>query len=136
MKKSFGVRLRELRGLTSQAEIANEIGVSGQSWGFYERSQKEPTLETVGSICKHFGVSADWLLGLSSTQSAPSTPADAPIPVRADAASRDHSEDYWRGLVSSQQETIAALTRLLAAAGRANPAPPARTGGRAAMKTA
>ena len=126
MKKSFGDRLRDLRGSTSQAEIAGKIGVSGQSWGFYERNQKEPTLATIGSICREFGVSADWLLGLSNaTATGGATVTDAPS---------GHPEDYWRDLVSSQQKTISSLTHLLAAAQK--PTAPARTGGRAATKTA
>ena len=112
MKKSLGDRLRDLRGSTSQAEIAGKIGVSGQSWGFYERNQKEPTLATIGSICREFNVSADWLLGLP-TASSPSIPSAPVVPPDAASAS---AEAYWRGLAASQQETIAGLTRLLAAA--------------------
>jgi len=130
MKKSFGDRLRDLRGSTSQAEIAGKIGVSGQSWGFYERNQKEPTLATIGSICREFNVSADWLLGLP-TASSPSIPS-APV-VPPDAASA-HPEAYWRALAASQQETIAGLTRLLAASKPTVPA--ARCGGRGATKSA
>ena len=134
MKKSFGDRLRDLRGSTSQAEIAGKIGVSGQSWGFYERNQKEPTLATIGSICREFNVSADWLLGLPGA-SAPAVPSVPSVPsVPPDAASGG-SESYWRDLAASQQETIASLTRLLSE-GRPTPAAPARAGGRAATKTA
>jgi len=165
MKKSLGDRLRDLRSGASQVEIANKIGVSGQSWGFYERDQKEPTLETIGSICRLFGVSSDWLLGLSDA--APGSVPAVPEP-QADA--------YWRDLVASQQGTISSLTALLADArvsassvkrlapegfhsaiaddaareigkrveklaetytkGRSTPAEPARTGGRPVTKTA
>ena len=46
----------------------------------------------------------------------------------------DVQEAYWRDLAASQQETIAGLTRLLAAAQK--PTAPARTGGHGATKTA
>ena len=134
MKKSFGDRLRDLRGSTSQAEIAGKIGVSGQSWGFYERNQKEPTLATIGSICREFNVSADWLLGLPGA-SAPAVPSVPSVPsVPPDTASAP-SEAYWRDLAASQQETIAGLARLLAAASKPT-VPAARCGGGGATKSA
>jgi len=135
MKKSFGDRLRDLRGDYSQSDIAEKIGVSGQSWGFYERDQKEPTLATVGSICKMFNISADWLLGLSE---------GTPRPVMANAIAEEptiygaprNDVAYWRDLAVSQQATIAKLTTLLSE-GRANtPVAPVQTGGRSASKTA
>jgi transcriptional regulator with XRE-family HTH domain len=130
MKKTLGDRLRELRDRSSQAEIANKIGVSGQSWGFYERNQKEPTIETIGNICRLFGVSSDWLLGLSG---------EVPKPLDAHKESvSDQSgkgADYWRNLAIIQQDTISKLTALLAE-GRATVAGHAQTGGRGATKTA
>ena len=132
MKKNFGERLRELRGSCSQAEIATKIGVSSQSWGFYERNQKEPTLETIGIICKLFRISSDWLLGLGGVAETKVERA-AGLTVAPDAPSGD--EAYWRNLVASQQETIVRLTALLAE-GRSIVVPPAGTGGCAASKTA
>lgn len=127
MKKSIGDRLRELRGDESQADIGSKVNVSGQSWGFYERNQKDPTLETIGSICKLFGVTSDWLLGLSD--------ATSPSVSAASAKPEAHDDRYWRDLVASQQATIASLTGLLSTEQRPTAAP-ARTGGRAATKTA
>jgi transcriptional regulator with XRE-family HTH domain len=124
MKKTLGEKLRDLRNGSSQAEIANKIGVSGQSWGFYERDQKEPTIETIGSICRLFGVSADWLLGISEE-----------VISAVKSIQQPKDESYWRNLVSSQQDTIAKLTSLLAE-GRAKVVAPAKTGGCAAMRTA
>jgi len=125
MKKSFGDRLRERRGARSQAEMASVFGVSQSAYSAWERGVKEPSISTIGSICIEFGVSADWLLGLPGA-SAPTVPA-----ARPDAASSPDS--YWRGLVASQQETIANLTRLASAL---KPSAPARCGGGGATKTA
>ena len=133
MKKSFGDRLRERRGSRSQAEMANVFGVSQSAYSAWERGAKEPSISTIGSICREFNVSADWLLGLPGA-SAPAVPSVPSVPsVPPDAASAP-SESYWRDLAASQQETIAGLTRLLAAASK--PTAPARAGGRAATKTA
>ncbi|NCA83206.1 MAG: helix-turn-helix domain-containing protein [Opitutae bacterium] len=131
MKKSFGDRLRERRGSRSQAEMANVFGVSQSAYSAWERGAKEPSISTIGSICREFNVSADWLLGLP-TASSPSIPS-APV-VPPDAASAP-SEAYWRGLAASQQETIAGLTRLLAAASKPT-VPAARCGGGGATKSA
>ena len=134
MKKSFGDRLRERRGSRSQAEMANVFGVSQSAYSAWERGAKEPSISTIGSICREFNVSADWLLGLPGA-SAPAVPSVPSVPsVPPDAASA-HPEAYWRALAASQQATIASLTRLLSE-GRPTPAAPARAGGRAAMKTA
>ena len=132
MKKSLGERLRERRGTRSQAEMANVFGVSQSAYSAWERGAKEPSLSTIGSICREFNVSADWLLGLpgASASAVPSVPSVTSVPP--DAASAP-SEAYWRGLAASQQETIAGLTRLLAAS---KAAAPVRCGGRGGAKTA
>ena len=133
MKKSLGERLRERRGTRSQAEMANVFGVSQSAYSAWERGAKEPSISTIGSICREFNVSADWLLGLPGA-SAPAVPSVPSVPsVPPDAASAP-SEAYWRGLAASQQETIAGLTRLLAASKPTVPA--ARCGGRGATKSA
>ena len=130
MKKSLGDRLRELRGAESQTAFCLKIQQKQGTYSAWERDEKDPSSSAIALICKATGVSADWLLGLP-TASSPSIPS-APV-VPPDAASAP-SEAYWRGLAASQQETIAGLARLLAAASK--PTAPARTGGRAATKTA
>ena len=130
MKKSFGDRLEELRGDLSQRDFAKKIGVPLTSYTNWVLGVSQPKFESIYAICSKLGVSADWLLGLP-TASSPSIPS-APV-VPPDAASAP-SEAYWRALAASQQETIAGLTRLLAAASK--PTAPARAGGRAATKTA
>lgn len=130
MKKVFASRLLSLCKGRSIAECAREWGITQASLDRYVKAQRTPTGDSIVEICKATGVSADWLLGLSSTSvpSAPSIPAAQP-----DAASAS-SEAYWRDLAASQQKTISSLTQLLTAAQK--PIVPARTGGRAATKTA
>lgn len=131
MKKVFASRLLSLCKGRSIAECAREWGITQASLDRYVKAQRTPTGDSIVEICKATGVSADWLLGLSST-SVPSVPSVTSVPP--DAASAP-SEAYWRDLAASQQETIASLTRLLSE-GRPTPAAPARAGGRAATKTA
>mgnify|MGYP002676645197 CR=1 FL=1 len=57
-------RLRELRGSSSQAEMANPLGIKYQQWAKYERGESAPGAEMLIKICKVHSCSSDWLLGL------------------------------------------------------------------------
>lgn len=108
--------------------MAGVFGVSQSAYSAWERGAKEPSLSTVGTICQTFNVSSDWLLGLPP---APSRAARASV---RGARARPPAPGDWRDLAISQQETIAELTRLLAASQKDTA--PAPAGGRAATKTA
>jgi transcriptional regulator with XRE-family HTH domain len=127
MKKSFGDRLKERRGTRSQEEMASVFGVSQSAYSSWERGVKEPSISTICSMCRHLGVSSDWLLGVTD---APSVPVLATKVKQA-----GESDTYWRDLAVSQQETIAKLAALLSE-GRAIVAAPVRGGGRGVTKTA
>jgi len=73
----FGERLRELRGLKSQASFARELGLSQVVYGRYELNQREPNLETLCHIGITLSVSADWLLGLPGRVGQPPVTAGA-----------------------------------------------------------
>jgi transcriptional regulator with XRE-family HTH domain len=65
MKKLFCSRLRELRGVRSQAEVARLLGMPQQNWQRYETGVTEPDLGTLHRICVTLGASVDWLIGLT-----------------------------------------------------------------------
>lgn len=65
MKKSFGERLRELRGELSQCDFAKKLGVPQTSYSGWESDAKAPAAPVVAQIANAIGVSADWMLGLS-----------------------------------------------------------------------
>lgn len=67
---NLSVRLRELRGASSQAEIARSIGIPQQAWARYEKGIVAPNAETLFQICRVHACSADWLLGLKESGSA------------------------------------------------------------------
>ena len=76
---NLSVRLKELRGSTSQAEMAKGIGIPQQAWARYEKGIVAPNAETLYNICRVHACSADWLLGLtdgrdSTTMMKPPTP--------------------------------------------------------------
>ncbi len=65
--KIFAQRLRELRveNNLTQAQVASRLGIKQQSYVRYEIGSGEPSLETLVALAKLFGVSADYLLGLT-----------------------------------------------------------------------
>ena len=79
MKNTLANRLRELRGIQSQTEFAAKIGVNQTSYSSWERGSKDPAAQTLAKIASTFGVTSDWLLGLSNVRSA----ADALAPSSA-----------------------------------------------------
>ena len=61
---TLGERLRELRGKTSQAEMARVLGMARPQWIRYENGESTPGVDILERICRAHAVSADWLLGL------------------------------------------------------------------------
>lgn len=65
----FKKRLRELRGNRTLKEVADELGISRASLGFYEDGSRKPDIEVLVKIADYYNVSADYLLGISDTPS-------------------------------------------------------------------
>lgn len=59
-------RIRELRAEKniSQAQLANEIGMTGQALHYYELGKREPKLATWIKLADYFGVSVGYLQGI------------------------------------------------------------------------
>ena len=71
MERSFPETLsalRRARGI-SQRQAAAELGISQALLSHYETGAREPGLDFVCRACAYYGVSADYLLGLSARQS-------------------------------------------------------------------
>lgn len=67
MKTNLGQRLKELRlenGYT-QKEIAQMLKINSVTYLHYEKEQREPPLSLLADIAKLYGVTVDYLLGLS-----------------------------------------------------------------------
>lgn len=62
--KTIGERLKELRGTSSQREMADAIGIKWNAWARYEAGGSLPGADILERICRIHAVSADWLLGL------------------------------------------------------------------------
>ena len=63
----FAERLKDLRKekTLSQADLAKELGVSQRSISSWETGFRQPDFETLEILAKYFGVSTDYLLGIS-----------------------------------------------------------------------
>lgn len=55
--------LREDRDLT-QAEVALKMGITRRQYIRYEKGEQEMTVSRLSSLCRFYGVSADYILGL------------------------------------------------------------------------
>lgn len=64
----FNERVRMLRKAKiptiTQRDLANALGMSQRKVSFIETGATEPTLKDIKALCRYFGVSADYLLGL------------------------------------------------------------------------
>ena len=68
MRKKFNERLKELRedkDLT-QSKVAHDLNIDQRSISFYEKGKFEPNLDTLINFSIYFGVSVDYLLGLTN----------------------------------------------------------------------
>lgn len=72
-KATFASRLKELRGTMKQEEFGAKIGVSRGSISYYENGARTADIEILDKLCRTYEVSADWLIGLSSTRTTNTT---------------------------------------------------------------
>ncbi len=65
--ETFGIRFKELREEEnlSQLELSKRLNVSQSAIAKWEKFRTEPTASAIVSVAKYFGVSADYLLGLT-----------------------------------------------------------------------
>ncbi len=61
----FRNRLKCLRGKKSLQEVAEDIGISRATLGYYESGERKPDIEILLKIARYYNVSCDYLLGLT-----------------------------------------------------------------------
>lgn len=101
--------LKRIRGRESQVAFSRRIGVAQTTYSNWEIGRSEPPLGVLAGIAKEFGVSVDWLLGLTDSR----TGGGVATPQRpaVQAPSRDAEIARLWALVESQQRTIEALAK-------------------------
>ena len=70
---TFGERLKQLRKAAgeSQADLSSVLGMSAaMAIGGYEKGNREPNIKSIRTICEHYKVSADFLLGINGSEKA------------------------------------------------------------------
>lgn len=67
MAEIYVKRIRDLREDhdKTQQEIAEELGTSQTMYARYERGANELPLHHLITLCRYYGVTADYILGLS-----------------------------------------------------------------------
>lgn len=68
--ETIGDRLKDLRGLRTQNEVAKALGMAQQLYRTYENDEHLPGTKLIMKICKYYACSADWLLGIDRGTSA------------------------------------------------------------------
>ena len=87
-------RLKELRGLTSQSEMARQLGMPRPQWIRYETGKNVPGSDILEKICRYHACSADWLLGLKDRGGSINAGAGAAIAVGANARATSRTTNY------------------------------------------
>ena len=66
-KELFAQRVREVRKLQgeTQKELGDAIGTKANNVSEIESGKKTTTSEKIAKLCRHYHVSADYLLGLT-----------------------------------------------------------------------
>lgn len=61
----FHKRLKELREEKgeSQKDLAKFLKITERAFQYYEKGEREPTIENIGKLAAYFGVTTDYLLG-------------------------------------------------------------------------
>ena len=65
----FRERLKMLRGNKRLQDVAQDLGISRVTLGYYESGERKPDIEILLRIANYYNVSCDYLLGLTETQS-------------------------------------------------------------------
>ena len=95
-------RLKELRGETSQAEMARQLGIPRPQWSKYENGTNTPGAEMVAQICTTHACSADWLLGLTEERG------------RASAGSADVARPFEDPRITALEREVTRLQGMVA----------------------
>lgn len=66
----LGKRIKEVRGILTQKEFAERLGLDHTTIASWESGRREPDLESLIKMADMGGVSLDWLVGRSSCATA------------------------------------------------------------------
>ena len=90
---TLGDKLRELRGETSQSEMARTLKMARPQWIRYENGTSVPGADIIEKICRVHACSADWLLGLKDKSPTVSAGPGAAVAIGANARASAHTAE-------------------------------------------
>ena len=66
----IGKRIKQLRieNKLTQQELGEKVGVSQRSIAFYEKEEKEPAYDILIKIANYFGVTTDFIFGITNNK--------------------------------------------------------------------
>lgn len=108
------LRLRDLRlklGL-SQATVANDLGISRQSYNFYENGKRDPDTTMLKALADYFKVTTDFILGRDE-------PMQEHVPGKNTAANLAAEPDYqeiirlYEQLPENKKALVIAMARAM-----------------------
>lgn len=103
----LSARLLELRGNMSQSAFSKNLGILQQTYARWELGDRQPKLQDLASLASHFGVTTDWLLGLSDSKgNNPTLPQNG---VRQRVAALKHNANQ---VAEKANELLTAITEL------------------------
>lgn len=111
-KQAFSTRLTEerLNQKLSQDDLATAVGVSRQSITFYEKGARVPDIQTARKFAEYFGVTTDYLLGLSDNRTNETDAIGKKLGLR-DALIALLAEAYETNSADAIQKDMAANTK-------------------------
>lgn len=103
-------RIKELRAELDmkQADLADRLKIARTVVSKYELGQVDLSTDTIRRLCEIFGVSADYLLGLSSRRSPEISPEDAELLAAYHAAPEEIRDIVDGALARYKGEKITA----------------------------
>ena len=96
--------MKELRGNMSQEEFATRTGTKQTSYSCWERGEKDPSISVLYQISTTFGVSADWLLGLSDDRGGSQSAAPVPVVTKKRQSAMNPNSDLSFELAAIRRE--------------------------------
>ena len=103
--------LKQIRGSVSQIAFSRNLGIPQQTYSRYESGESEPSLGMLCKFAKHFGVSVDWMLGLTDSRGGVSLAATNHSVAANNSTVGADSKEVSRllGIIESQQRVIEKL---------------------------
>lgn len=101
--------LKQIRGSIPQTAFSRNLGIPQQTYSRYESGVSEPSLGMLCKIARRFGVTTDWLLGLSDSRGVSITATDHSVAANNSTVQTPQESATLLRIIESQQRVIETL---------------------------